>query len=261
MPDMPPALITGASSGIGLAMARLLARRGHDVLLAARREGPLKDAADQLQADTGARVIPIQADLATPQGAADLMDRVRQTLAGQPLSILVNNAGSAPLKPIPETTPDVMADTFGVNVLGPAELMRLVLIDFEAHTQSQDPPDGSQRGSIVNISSYASADPFPGFFAYAAAKAATNLMTRVLDEEARPLGLRAYCVAPAAVETPMLRSLFDHDQVTPDTCLAPGDVAQLILDCIAGHRTDDAGHTLFIRRADDGGVRIARDAL
>jgi NAD(P)-dependent dehydrogenase (short-subunit alcohol dehydrogenase family) len=92
----------------------------------------------------------------------------------------------------------------------------------------------------------ATTDPFPGFFIYAAAKAGVNLMAKSCAKEGREFGIRAFSVAPGAVETPMLRALFSEVQLPPEKCLSPDDVAKVVVECIAGERDTQNGETIFI---------------
>jgi meso-butanediol dehydrogenase/(S,S)-butanediol dehydrogenase/diacetyl reductase len=234
----PVAIVTGASSGIGLAIARRLADAGHDLVLTGRREAPLADAAASL----ACKCEIVIGDAGDPAVAAAMIDAAVTRLGG--LDVLVLNAGWAEVVPIPETTPDVMRRAFDVNVFGPAEAIRLAW-----------PTLCARGGRIIGISSYASLDPFPGFFAYGATKAALNLLMRDAATEGAESGVRAFAVAPGAVETPLLRSAFDTDMLPESTCLAPDDVAELAMQCITGRRDADNGKAIYIIRADDGGVQ------
>ncbi|MEL7238177.1 MAG: SDR family oxidoreductase, partial [Planctomycetota bacterium] len=95
-------------------------------------------------------------------------------------------------------------------------------------------------GCVINVSSKATIDPFPGLSAYAAAKAALEGWTRVLAVEGEPHDIRAYAVAPGGVETKMFRDLPDVADVPSEKLLTPADVATTILDCLDGkHPTGD----------------------
>ncbi|MEO1129339.1 MAG: SDR family oxidoreductase [Planctomycetota bacterium] len=233
----PIAIVTGASSGIGLATARRLAEAGHDLVLTGRREAPLTDVAASLDC----RSEIVTGDAGDPAVAATMIDAATTRLGG--LDVLVLNAGWAEVVPIPETTPDVVRRAFEVNVFGPAEAIRLAW-----------PTLCARGGRIVGISSYAALDPFPGFFAYGATKAALNLLIRDAATEGAEAGVCAFAVAPGAVETPLLRSSFGTDMLPESKCLAPYDVAALAMQCITGQREADNGRTIYITRADDGGV-------
>lgn len=230
MSDSPSALITGGSAGIGLATARLLIDSGWDVAIAGRDGAKLERAADELGGDVAA----FAGDVGEPGEARRL---IRETIDefGR-LDALVNNAGTAPLVPVAETTDELLARTFGVNAIGPAAAIAEAWATFTEQ--------GS--GVIVNTSTMATRDPFPGFFAYAASKAAVNLLTHSAAKEGQAHGIRAFAVAPGAVETEMLRGIVDTDALPEDKALAPEDVAGVILDCIEGKHDADNGGVIWV---------------
>ncbi|MEQ8850760.1 MAG: SDR family oxidoreductase [Phycisphaerales bacterium] len=232
--DSPVAIITGASSGIGLAVAHALHDRGWRLALVARNEQRLQSAAAELSGD--ALPLLLSADV----GRIDDVDRiVTQTLErfGR-IDALVNNAGTAPLHTIEETSLAVIESAYRVNAIGPAALISLIWPEFIRH----------KGGCVVNVSTMGTADPFPGFFAYASSKAATNLMALACANEGAEHGIRAFAVAPGAVETPMLRSLFDEKRIPSEQCLTPDDVASVIVECILGGRDDENGQTIFLSK-------------
>ena len=92
----------------------------------------------------------------------------------------------------------------------------------------------------------ATVDPFPGLGVYAASKAALASLTRSLHNEGASHGIRAFSVAPGAVETKMLRQLFSTDQLPTDQTLEPAAVAEVVVGCIRGEREDDRGQTILL---------------
>lgn len=233
--DFPVAIITGASSGIGLAAARMLAERGWGVALAARGEGRLRASAEAIGGSGGAdRVLCVASDVAEPGEPARL---VRETLSrfGR-IDALINAAGAAPLTPIEKHTPEIIRNAFAVNAEAPANLIAAAWPTFAAQ----------RRGCIVCVSSMAARDPFAGFFAYGAAKAAVNLLTLSAAREGKSKGIRAFAVGPGAVETPMLRSIFSERAVPPSACLSPEDVASVIIECVEGRRDADNGGVIYL---------------
>ncbi len=225
----PVVILTGAGSGIGLAAARLLTEQGRRVALVGRRAEPLDIAARQLP---GSLAIPT--DIADADTAEPLVERVLDHFGR--LDALINNAGAAPMMPIHEHTPSDLRAVFAVNAIGPAALIAAVWPVFV----KQD------AGRIVNVSSMATSDPFPGFFGYAASKAAVEMMVTSCANEGKDFNIRAFGVAPGAVETPMLRGLFSPDQFPADKCLAPEHVARVIVDCAVGNRDADNGTTILV---------------
>lgn len=243
--DPPVTLITGGSSGIGLATAHALRKKGHRLALVARRPEPLEEARAALAGDDESAVMTIAGDIADPAWEGAIVHAVVDRFGR--LDHMVHAAGMAPLAPLEETDTALMRKVFHVNAMGPIELTRRALPVFR-----QQHKTGLPGGTIVTISSYASADPFPGFLAYAGAKAALNVMTSVLAAELAELGMTAYAVAPAGVETPMLRGLFSKDDLPESQTLNPEDVAALVVRCLERDVDQPAGATLFIKQTDTG---------
>jgi len=250
----PVALITGGSSGIGLATAHRLGALGMRLALVARTEARLEQAATSIaeaaDGDTP-EITLISADMADPEAAADAVEAAIERFGR--LDHLVLNAGVAPLKPIGSTGINAIRNTFDVNAIGPAAMIEAAWPHFKARFAEYD--GDSPPATIVGVSTLGTADPFPGFFAYAASKAAINSYARSIAKEGEAIGVRGYAVAPGAVETPMLRGLFNTDMVPESVCVTPDDVAELIAGCIAGAYKDQNGQTIFISRADDGSVQ------
>jgi NAD(P)-dependent dehydrogenase (short-subunit alcohol dehydrogenase family) len=225
----PVALITGAGSGIGRAAAIELAGRGWRLVLVGRQRAPLEETAEL--ADTECALAP--GDITREGDCRAMIAAATDGLGG--LDALVNNAGWAPHLPIDQTTPDIIADAFAVNAIGPAMLIQLAWPIFVRQ--------GS--GVIVNMSTLGTQDPFEGFFAYAAAKSAVNSMTRSCAKEGAAHGIRAFAIGPGAVETAMLRGIFG-DSIPPENCLAPEVVATVIAECICGEREGDNGSVIWM---------------
>ena len=188
------ALITGASRGLGLEIARLLARRGTNLILTARGAKALDQAAQELNKDT--------AVLAIPGDVADPTHSQRLVVAGQErfgqIDILVNNASTIGLSPMPrlESYPlDALTEVFQVNTIAPLHLMQLVLPDMQRR----------EEGVIVNITSDAALEAYPGWGGYGASKAALEHLSRVLAAEVAGTRVRIYTVDPGDMNTQMHR--------------------------------------------------------
>lgn len=230
------ALITGAGSGIGRAVAMALASEGFDLALVGRRRDHLEETARLIGADgrTQPRVLVIPADVAESVPARQAAESAIQHFGR--LDVLVNNAGYAPLASIDRTTPDLLDRAFRVNALGPANLIAAAW------------PALCRCGGacIINISTLGTRDPFPGFFAYASAKGAVNVMARSCAKEGKAHGVKAFAIAPGAVETPMLRANFSTTQIPPSRALPPEAVADVAVRCVRGEFDARSGDTLFV---------------
>lgn len=209
------ALISGGSSGIGLAVAATLARAGAEVFLVARGEGALRGAAERI----GAHALP--ADVSN----ADAVDRVRAAVAERaagPPEVVVNAAGAFALAPVAETPIEDFDRHLAVNLRGPFLLMRAFL------------PAMLERGSghVVTIGSVAGRRAFPHNGAYSASKFGVRGLHAVLDAELRGTGVRATLVEPAATDTPLWDAI-DRDRhpgLPPrEAMLDPGAVADAVL--------------------------------
>ena len=231
------AIVTGAGSGIGRATAEALASRGCAVALAGRNAERLRATEKVIESSHGpGRTLVIQADVAHVDQVEAMVDRAVQRFGR--LDVLVNNAGEASAVPIGATTAELVREYLQINALGPAAAILRAWPVFERQ----------RCGCVVNVSSIASVDPFPGFFAYAASKAPLNVMVKSIAKEGAGIGVKAYCIAPGVVETPLLRRTFDLKSVPAEACLTPEEVAGLIVECVEGGRAGANGATLAIVR-------------
>jgi NAD(P)-dependent dehydrogenase (short-subunit alcohol dehydrogenase family) len=228
--SQPTAIITGAGSGIGRATAIELSHRGYRLSLCGRNAGPLKETATL----AAGLVVPGNVSV-----AADMNRVVEKTLGefGR-IDAIVNNAGLAPSCDIDQMSDEQWHAVIDTNLSAAFYLVRAVWPIFRRQ--------GS--GAVVNISSIAARDPFPGFTAYAAAKAGLNGFSLSLAREGEKIGVRVYTVAPGAVETQMLRGLFSAEQVPSETVMAPEDVAKVVAQCIAGDLKFASGEVIWLHR-------------
>ena len=216
----PVCLITGGTSGIGLATALLFARRGYDLSICGRREDKLAEAKKHLVASNDQlNCLTIQADLDDVGQARSVAEQTFEHF--DHVDVLVNNAASSPLAPFDEITEDVFESTINVNVRSLFYLTQIVWRQMKQRG----------RGVVVNISSLSAVDPFPGLGLYGACKAWMDLMTHALASEGKEAGLRVCSIRPGAVDTPMLRGLFPD--FPADQCLMPADIAEAVWGCVS----------------------------
>jgi NAD(P)-dependent dehydrogenase (short-subunit alcohol dehydrogenase family) len=248
-PPHPVVIITGAGSGIGRATAIDLSSRGCRIVLNGRRQAALEETAQALTAPWSI----VAGDIADPQTAERLIDDAIESFGR--LDAVVSNAGIAPCTPIEKHTPAIIREVFEINALGPAFLFVAAWKQFQAQNALDNaagrgpgdtPASSNTGGCLVLVSSMATIDPFPGLFAYAAAKSALNSMARSARAEAKDLGIRCFVVAPGAVETPMLRAIVDTDLLPKDRALPPESVAVVIAECIAGLRDEQVWETIVV---------------
>ncbi|MBI1338000.1 MAG: SDR family NAD(P)-dependent oxidoreductase [Phycisphaera sp.] len=229
------AIVTGAGTGIGRQAAILLAESGYAVALVSRTRSNLEETAAlvrEARADAQSLVLP--ADVGEPDACHGVVQSVIDTWGR--LDAVANIAGYAMLGTIENLKPDDWRTVVDVNL---TSIMSL--------TSAAWPTMRRQKaGVIVNVSSMASFDPFPGFALYASAKAAVNMFTLCTAREGAKMGIKAVAVAPGAVETPMLRSMFNTKMIPEDKTLDPVEVAAVIRDCITGARKFENGETIKV---------------
>jgi short-subunit dehydrogenase len=189
------ALITGASRGLGLEIARLYARRGIRLILTARDTASLQRAADELGLDT--EVVTLAGDVADPDHARKLVTAGLERF-GQ-IDVLINNASELGPSPMPELAHlpiQAFEDVLRVNVVAPLSLTQLVLPSMRAR--------GS--GLIVNVTSDAGIQAYPTWGGYGASKAALEHLSRVLAAELEGSGVHVFVVDPGDMDTAMHRA-------------------------------------------------------
>jgi short-subunit dehydrogenase len=217
----PLALVTGASSGIGEAFARRLARDAHDLVLVARNQAALEALASELRREGGAAVEVLVADLASGAGLRRVEERVR---AGPPLDLLVNNAGFGSAGPFAEREIEREEEQIRLNAIA---LTRLTHAALGAML-----PRGS--GAVINVSSLAGMGPYPFTATYGATKAFVNSLTEALAEELRGSGIRLQVLCPGFTRTRFQeRAGVDPDTVPRFAWMTPEAVVDASLAALA----------------------------
>jgi uncharacterized protein len=184
----PLALVTGASSGIGIALAREMARHGHDLVLTARRAAPMETLAGELRA-LGASVTVMPADLSRPGAAAGLAHDLSSR--GREIDVLVNNAGLGALGRFDRMEFGRISEILQVNIVALTELTRLLLPGMVARG----------RGRIMLVSSVAGFQPGPRMAVYFASKAYVTSLGEALAYELRRTGVTVTVLCPGATDT------------------------------------------------------------
>jgi uncharacterized protein len=187
-PDKPLTLVTGASAGIGAALAREFAKHGYALVLSARREAKLQALADEIAAAGHTRPIVIAADLSTAAGVAKLAEAM--TAQGLAPAYLVNDAGFGLLGEAAELDLERQLGMIDLNIRGLTDLT-LRLLDGVKR----------QRGGILNVASIAGFLPGAGMAVYHATKAYVLSFTEALHAELAADGVRVCALCPGPVET------------------------------------------------------------
>ncbi|HKF05683.1 MAG TPA: SDR family oxidoreductase [Candidatus Sulfotelmatobacter sp.] len=210
------ALVTGASRGIGLAIAHALAKEGCTLILTARDENKLSQLSGELSGQK-VRILTRSSDIRDPYSVDDLFRDIRRKF--QTLDILVNNAGIAHANlPIEDLPYPVWKDVFATNVDGTFLVTQAAL-------------GLMKRGStIVNNLSIAATRVFAGSAAYNASKHAALGLTNTLREELRPRGIRVIGLLPGATDTDIWKTLWP--QAPRKKMMSPETVAEAVIEAI-----------------------------
>ena len=215
------ALVTGASAGIGEAIARELAERGFGVTLVARREERLRELASELAERFGVRAEALAADLGD-QAAREALDR-RISELGLDVEILVNNAGFG--------GGEDFIGTDRERLVSMAEVNCVALLDLQAAFLPRMVERG--RGAVINIASTAAFQPLPGAATYGATKAFVLSLSEAVHEELKGTGVTLTAVCPGPVKTEFTQAAgFDHaeEQVPGVLWMSAESVAKQAVD-------------------------------
>ena len=226
------AIITGAGRGIGAAIAKRFAASGAKVALVSRTAAQVREVAEGIER-CGGRAIALPADVTDAGAVACLVDAAHREFGR--IDVLVNNAGVAPVAGIA----DIQQADFDA-------MIAIIVRATHLCTRAVWPHMAAAGGAIINISSMASLDPFPGLAAYGAAKAFVNAYTKGVAAEGAEKKIRVYAIAPGAVETDMLRGAFpDYPR---EKTLNPDEVAALAENLLSPACRYISGQTIAIRK-------------
>ncbi|HEX3805437.1 MAG TPA: SDR family oxidoreductase [Gaiellaceae bacterium] len=206
---MPSALVTGGSSGIGLAIARMLRDEGFELTLASRTREKIEAAAAELGA------LAVAADMGKEEDCIRVVAEHKERYGG--LDVLVNSAGIGIAGTVESLQAKHIDLQLGVNLRG------LLLVSREAIPMLKE-----SKGWVVNLASIAGTGPTPGLTVYGATKAAVIALTRSQNEELDADGVRAIAICPGFVDTPMA----EWSGIAPDEMIRPEDCAEVVRMCL-----------------------------
>jgi len=225
--DGKVAIVTGATRGIGLAIATTFARAGAQVVISSRKAEHVEAVVKMLTAE-GHAVVGVVAHMGNPADAHELAARAVQHFDG--IDIIVNNAATNPIfGPLQHATDDAFEKIFGVNVKGPLELCRT------AHTVMAS----RGGGAIVNISSIGGVSPEAGLGLYSVSKAALISLTKVMAQEWGADGIRANVICPGLIKTKFSQALWQDAKIS-DQVLGHQPIRRI------GQPEDVSGLALFL---------------
>jgi NAD(P)-dependent dehydrogenase (short-subunit alcohol dehydrogenase family) len=228
----PVAMITGAGRGIGRATAIELGKKGYRLAVISRTTSELNETA----AMCGQNAKTFVCDVSDRAQVDKLTEEVMRVFGR--VDALVHCAGMVVSRSIEEMTPEEWRSTFDTNLSAIYFLCRRLWPVWRRQG----------GGVIVNVSSEAARDPFPGLGVYGAAKAAVNLLGKALAREGAEHGIRVHTVAPAATETAMLRSLFSDDELPKERTLQPEAVGRVIAQCVCGDLACTSGEVIYVHK-------------
>jgi len=236
------ALVTGAGSGIGYAIAQRFAEAGAAVAINYLGHG---DDAEALAASLP-KAVALEADVSDANAVADLVAKIVETFGS--IDVLVNNAGIEQAQPILEIEADNWDKTLAVDLKGP-------FLCLQAAGRVMKENGG---GSIINVSSIHEDFPFPGYAAYAASKGGLRMLMRNASVELAPFGIRVNNIAPGAIATPInAATLADPAKVARLKQLVPlqrmgtaEEVAEVALFLASERASYVTGSTYYV----DGGI-------
>lgn len=229
----PVVIITGGGRGIGRTTAVHFATHGYDAVLTARSEDQLAEASEAVHA-AGGKCVTVSGDATDPATAPRVVERAEHEFGR--VDVLINNAGYAPLVPAHEMSDDDYKQTLAVNCDAVFYFTRAIWSSFVKQ----------QRGIIINISSRASQDPFPGFAVYGACKAWVNIFTKSTAKAGAECGIRVFGLGPGATDTIMLRTALPD--LPDDQILPPENIADAIYQLTNPAWAHSSGQTFFVAK-------------
>ena len=246
------ALVTGASGGLGQAIAEALASAGAQVAVHFRKGQDAADAVVAAIRQAGGSAQAFQADISEPQAVESLFAEVERTFGG--IDVLVNNAGVDGARAlVGDDDPLLWQKVLAVDLMGPYYCARAAIPRMEK----------TGRGVIINITSVHEFIPWEGYSAYTSAKAGLSMFTKTLAQETADKGIRVVAIAPGAIQTPInkavwgdARSLQDLDRkISMGRLGRPEEIGTVVAFLASNLASYITGTTLAV----DGGMLIYPD--
>lgn len=209
-------IVTGASAGVGAAVARAFAEQGARLMLVARRKEPLNAIAEELSKQT--KVVTLAMDVADSGSYSDLFKRAQYELGG--VHYLINNAGAHHRGPMQTVDADALGQMIDVNLRAPIMLSRFAV----------DAISASGGGAIVNVASIAGCMPVPGSATYSASKFGLRAFSLAVAAELAGSNVHIGAVSPGPIDTGFIMS--DIDQVTDLTFSQPMSTAREVAEAV-----------------------------
>ncbi|MBS0334305.1 MAG: SDR family oxidoreductase [Proteobacteria bacterium] len=250
------ALVTGANSGIGRAVAIGLAKAGADVAINYVADPAAADTVAQAVVEAGGRALPIRADVSREDEVTAMFAKACATFGT--LHIVVANAGVQRDAPFEQMTLDQWNQVIGVNLTGQFLCAREALREFMR--RGPDPAVSLATGKIIGMSSVHQEIPWAGHANYAASKGGVDMLMRSLAQEVAPRRIRVNAIAPGAVRTPINTRAWDTPAAYADLMTLvpykrigePDDIAQAAVWLASDAADYVTGATLFV----DGGMTL-----
>ena len=226
------ALVTGASRGIGKAIALELASLGYDLALVARNESALAEVIASLPESCG-KAVAIPADLSQEESYPSVIEEAVSELVG--LDVLVNCAGLSQAGSFTEVTPQEWDRIFAVNAKAPFFLCKEALPYLKK----------SPKATVINISSVVGFKGYINQSAYSSSKHALAGFTKVFAKEVQPFGIRVHLISPGGVATEMVTKM--RPDINASELIQPSEIAELVRFLVTRKGNGTIDH-LYIRR-------------
>jgi len=243
------AVVTGASKGIGAAIAEVLGRNGANVVVNYASDKKGADRVVKAIEASGSKAVAVQADVSRKADVEKLFAETEKVFGGQ-VDVLVNNAGVYEFRPLEQVDEEHYHKLFDINVLG-------LLLATQAAVKRMN----GGGGTVINISSIVSRQPVSASAVYAATKGAVDVITQELAQELGPRKIRVNALSPGATETEGFRTMNGDDKTFPELAISRTPLGRL------GSAADIADAALFLASDDSrwitgeavqigGGVRL-----